>query len=117
MPSCRRLSLCADAPSQRLPVTSRPRVLIAVVSVAVVGCGGSRPASTPAGNARADVEHALTSLAGYRGPSGGPHAQSRRLVVFVASDLTNGGVAGVARGVQQAARAIGWPLEILDGGA
>jgi ribose transport system substrate-binding protein len=35
--------------------------------------------------------------------------------VFVAADLTNGGIAGVARGVEQAARAIGWPLEILDG--
>jgi ribose transport system substrate-binding protein len=35
--------------------------------------------------------------------------------VFVAADLTNGGIAGVARGVEQAARAIGWPLQILDG--
>jgi ribose transport system substrate-binding protein len=34
---------------------------------------------------------------------------------MVAADLTNGGIAGVARGVQQAARVIGWPLRILDG--
>ena len=40
-----------------------------------------------------------------------------RLVVFIAADLTNGGIAGVARGVQQAARTIGWPLRILDGQA
>jgi ribose transport system substrate-binding protein len=37
-------------------------------------------------------------------------------VVFVAGDLTNGGIAGAARGVQQAASAIGWRLEIRDGG-
>jgi ribose transport system substrate-binding protein len=37
-------------------------------------------------------------------------------VVFVAGDLTNGGIAGAAHGVQQAARAIGWQLQILDGG-
>ena len=36
-------------------------------------------------------------------------------MVFVAGDLTNGGIAGAALGVQQAARAIGWQLEILDG--
>ena len=37
--------------------------------------------------------------------------------MFIAADLTNGGIAGVARGVQQAARTIGWPLRILDGQA
>jgi ribose transport system substrate-binding protein len=36
-------------------------------------------------------------------------------VVFVAGDLTNGGIAGAALGVQKAARAIGWQLQILDG--
>jgi ribose transport system substrate-binding protein len=36
-------------------------------------------------------------------------------VVFIAADLTNGGIAGVARGVQQAARVIGWPLQVLNG--
>ena len=33
----------------------------------------------------------------------------------MAADLTNGGIAGVAQGVEQAAHAIGWPLRILDG--
>jgi ribose transport system substrate-binding protein len=38
-------------------------------------------------------------------------------VAFVAADITNGGIAGVARGVEQAARAIGWRVRILDGHA
>jgi ribose transport system substrate-binding protein len=36
-------------------------------------------------------------------------------VIFVAGDLTNGGIAGAARGVQQATDAIGWQFQILDG--
>ena len=89
---------------------------------AVTGCFGSddrRPdSSDPAvEQAQAGVERALTSIADYRGPETGPRAQPPALVVFIAADLTNGGIAGVARGVQQATRTIGWPLRILDGRA
>ena len=87
---------------------------------AILGCGtGSDPApSDPAvARARADTARATTSLNGYRGPGDGPRAQAPRPVVFVAADLTNGGIAGVAQGVQQATSAIGWPLRILDGQA
>jgi ribose transport system substrate-binding protein len=65
--------------------------------------------------ARADVRRGLASPAVYRGPAPGPRAQPGGLIVFVAGDLTNGGIAGAARGVQQAADAIGWRLRILDG--
>jgi ribose transport system substrate-binding protein len=65
--------------------------------------------------AQADVSRALSSPAGYRGPADGPPAQPGGLVVFVAGDLTNGGIAGAARGVQEATRAIGWQLQVLDG--
>jgi ribose transport system substrate-binding protein len=37
--------------------------------------------------------------------------------VFVAADVTNGGIAGVAQGAEQASAAIGWRLRILDGHA
>jgi ribose transport system substrate-binding protein len=67
--------------------------------------------------ADARVQRALTSVEDFKGPIAGPRAQPPRLVVFIAADLTNGGIAGVARGVQQAAREIGWPLRILDGQA
>jgi ribose transport system substrate-binding protein len=61
------------------------------------------------------VADALQATGDYRGPSRGPPAQRPGLIVFVAADLTNGGIAGVAQGVEQAARAIGWPLRILNG--
>ena len=63
------------------------------------------------------VHTALTSESGYQGPNTGPRAHKRILVVFVAADITNGGIAGVAQGVTRAAGAIGWKLRILDGQA
>jgi ribose transport system substrate-binding protein len=98
-------------------------LVVAVIALApTTGCGGSdhgkRASSDPAVKlAQTRVKGGVTSVADYRGPAGGPRAQRPRLVVFIAADLTNGGIAGVARGVQQAARTIGWPLRILDGQA
>ncbi len=83
------------------------------------GCGGGNhagPADPAVAHAQAAVDRA-PPLSAYRGPSHGPPAQPRALVVFVAADLTDGGIAAVARGVQEAARKIGWPLQILDGQA
>ncbi|MDX6729962.1 MAG: ribose transport system substrate-binding protein [Baekduia sp.] len=101
----------------------RNRVLAGVVATGLVagGCGTAHvrdaPSTDPAvRRAQADVDaRALSSPAGYQGPASGPRAQRGGLVVFVAGDLTNGGIAGVALGVQEAARAIGWQLQILDG--
>jgi ribose transport system substrate-binding protein len=100
----------------------RMLVLAGVITTGLVaaGCGGGHvrdpPPSDPAvRRAQADVARALSSPAGYRGPVNGPRAQRGGLVVFVAGDLTNGGIAGAARGVQEATSAIGWRLEVLDG--
>jgi ribose transport system substrate-binding protein len=98
------------------------RVLVGVVTfgLAAGGCGGTdvrgAPSPDPAvRRAEANVKRGLSSPADYRGPAHGLRAQSGGLVIFVAGDLTNGGIAGAALGVQQAARAIGWQLQILDG--
>jgi ribose transport system substrate-binding protein len=100
----------------------RNQVLAGVVSTGLVamGCGathgrGAHQADPTVRRAQADVARALSSPTGYRGPAGGPRARHAGLVVFVAGDLTNGGIAGAGVGVQQAARAIGWRLQILDG--
>lgn len=103
---------------RRLP--AQAVVVALVVLAAGPGCGGSKqdaPASSDpvVKQAQAALERAVTSVEDYRGPPAGPRAQPPRLVVFIAADLTNGGIAGVARGVDEAARAIGWPLQVLDG--
>jgi ribose transport system substrate-binding protein len=93
---------------------------VVTVGLVVSGCGASgkhgAPPSDPAvRRAQANVARASSSPTGYRGPTRGPPAQRGGLVVFVAGDLTNGGIAGAAQGVRQAVRAIGWQLQILDG--
>lgn len=103
---------------RRLPAQALVGALVALA--AGPGCGGSKqnaPASSDpvVKQAQAELERAVTSAEEYRGPPAGPRAQPPSLVVFIAADLTNGGIAGVARGVEEAARTIGWPLRILDG--
>jgi ribose transport system substrate-binding protein len=94
--------------------------LVVTGALVAVGCGETHARGEPATDpvvrqAQADVARALGPPAGYRGPTRGPRARRGGLVVFVAGDLTNGGIAGAARGVQQAAGVIGWQLRILDG--
>lgn len=101
-------------------------VAAAAASGFVTACGGttspSRGAAAPSSDpvvklAQHAVRGQLTSAAGYEGPATGPKAKRNQFVVFVAADITNGGVAGVAQGVRQAVPALGWRLRILDGQA
>ena len=101
---------------------ARTIALAGVVTIALVagGCGDTddrrAPSTDPAvREAKTEIARGLSSPARYRGPARGLRAQRGGSVVFVAGDLTNGGIAGAALGVQQAAEAIGWRLEILDG--
>ena len=107
---------------RRRPYTVWAGALLAVLVLNACGGQPSRGPGTASedpvvARARADVDRALRSLATFHGPAAGPSAQPSRLVVFIAADLTNGGIAGVAGGVQEAAGTIGWPLEVLDGQA
>jgi ribose transport system substrate-binding protein len=104
------------------PLARHRRLVVACVvtsGLAVGGCGddghSARPADPAVRRAQAAVARALSSPASYRGPADGPRARAGGLVVFVAGDLNNGGIAGAAVGVQQATQAIGWRLEVLDG--
>jgi ribose transport system substrate-binding protein len=93
-------------------------VLLAVLAFTAPGCTGqpaARAADPSVRQAQAVVARALNTTGDYRGPLRGPPAQRPGLIVFVAADLTDGGIAGVAQGVAQATRAIHWPLRILDG--
>jgi ribose transport system substrate-binding protein len=111
-------------PRRRRSATQRPRRLAAGLLIAgiwISGCGGGKDKEASidplVARAQAAVDASVSSVRPYRGPAGGPPAKPGGPVVFVAADLSNGGVAGVARGVQEAAHRIGWPFEILDGRA
>jgi len=49
----------------------------------------------------------------WHGPITGPVAVKGRKILFIAEDFSNGGVRGVAAGVRQAVKKIGWTLDIL----
>ena len=51
----------------------------------------------------------------WTGPTTGPPAQGKRLIVYVSSDQRNGGPQGAGDGAQDAAKVIGWDFRILDG--
>ena len=51
----------------------------------------------------------------WTGPMTGPAAQGKKLIVYVSSDQRNGGPQGAGDGAQEAAKAMGWTLRILDG--
>src|SRR4051794_41116354 len=87
---------------------------------AAAACGAPqgppvRSADPAVRRAEANVASARASPAGYRGPARGPRAQRGGLIVFVAGDLTNGGIAGAAPGGPQGAAAVGWGPPVLHG--
>ena len=51
----------------------------------------------------------------WTGPSTGPKAQAKKLIVYVSADQRNGGAQGVGDGAKEAAAVIGWDFRILDG--
>jgi ribose transport system substrate-binding protein len=85
------------------------------------GTTTAAPDSTKAGcpsvltAAKQAVSQAESVNAPWSGPTTGPKEVSGKTIIYVAQDMTNPGVAGAAEGVQQAAKAIGWSVRIIDG--
>ncbi|MEU1516471.1 substrate-binding domain-containing protein [Streptomyces sp. NPDC005811] len=102
-------------------------LLLAAVTV-LAGCQrGSSGTSgeTPSGTdgcpdvhatAQASVLRAEQTDVPWGGPTTGPRAVPGKTLVYVAQTMTNPGVAGVAKGVREAARVIGWNVRVIDGG-
>lgn len=51
----------------------------------------------------------------WDGPTTGPKAEGGKTIVFVAGDMKNGGILGVSKGVEEAGKAIGWTVRVIDG--
>ena len=65
--------------------------------------------------AKAIVAKATSRASSWDGPTTGPKAVGKKLVVYVAGDMRNGGILGVAKGVKEATDAIGWTYREIDG--
>ncbi|WP_215452835.1 substrate-binding domain-containing protein [Streptomyces sp. ATCC 21386] len=102
-------------------------VVTFLVAAAAAGCtsGSATEASTvgarepgcPAVLAEAQqaVKAAEDINAPWSGPTRGPDAVPGKTIAYVAQTMTNPGVSGVAKGVQEAAEVIGWDVRTFDG--
>ncbi|MER6566241.1 substrate-binding domain-containing protein [Streptomyces sp. NPDC001093] len=109
-------------------VTARSVSLaLLVAATALAGCergssnGPGAAATGPSGcpavqaEAQAAVTRAEKTDVPWNGPTSGPAAVHGKTIVYVAQTMTNPGVAGVAQGVKEAARVIGWKVRVIDG--
>jgi ribose transport system substrate-binding protein len=51
----------------------------------------------------------------WTGPTTGPQAQGKKLVIYASADQRNGGAQGVGDGAAEAAKVMGWDFRLLDG--
>ncbi|TLS46467.1 substrate-binding domain-containing protein [Streptomyces montanus] len=104
--------------------------LLAVAATAMAGCErGSSSTASSAGSpesaepgcptvlarAKRVVKKAEDVNAPWNGPTTGPTAVPDKTIVYIAQTLTNPGVAGVAQGVQEAAKVMGWDVRTING--
>ena len=111
---------------------SAPRLLLAagaIMALGLTGCTSGSSESAAAGttaagdsgcadvvaSAQKAVDAASKSDTPWDGPTTGPKAAAGKTLVYVAQSMTNPGVAGVAKGLQEAAAAIGWNVKVIDG--
>ncbi|MFI0814779.1 substrate-binding domain-containing protein [Streptomyces sp. NPDC021098] len=99
----------------------------ALLAVATTGCEpGSGTAAThprpakpgcPATLAKAKraVAKAEDVDTPWKGPTTGPKARHGKSIVFIPHTITNPGPAGVAQGVQEAAKIVGWNARTING--
>src|SRR5881409_2965341 len=94
----------------------RRRLFATVWIFIALAAGSGRAADDALAEARRIVEAATQPAAPWNGPRTGPPAQSGKHVVILGEDLRNGGILGVAQGVREAARVIGWSVAVFDAG-
>ena len=91
------------------------RALCASAALAGLCAGSVVHAQDGLAEAKARIAAATAKAGTWDGPTTGPKAATGKTIIYVAGDLRNGGTEGVSRGVEEAAKAIGWELRILDG--
>ncbi len=103
------------------------RILLASLLAFSAACGGGTSISNTNATSAPKTDEAYLQMAKdyiatvtapgtpWTGPTTGPTAQPRKLIVYVSSDQRNGGPQGAGDGAQEAAKTIGWDFRILDG--
>lgn len=88
--------------------------LLSIVSGIQASSGAS--ASLTANDMKQAVSAAKARGAPWGGPRTGPPGEANKSIVILAEDLRNGGILGVAQGVQEAAKTLSWKVRVFDAG-
>ncbi len=94
---------------------SRKLFVASVSLAALVATASVALADDFVDQAKATVTAATSRVDKWDGPTTGPKAAEGKTVIYVAGDMRNGGIQGVADGVQEAGKVIGWDVRIIDG--
>ena len=91
--------------------------------LSAIPCFAQSPALSPAKYTQAslaEMRQAVAQASAHRmpwnGPETGPAAKPGATVAVVCEDLRNGGILGVAKGVSEASKVIGWKVMVYDAG-
>jgi ribose transport system substrate-binding protein len=96
--------------------TSRRRASCGAALVAFLCLSSGLSFSGPLEQPPQTVPGTAVRFPAWTGPRTGPAARPGKTIVVLAEDLRNGGVLGVAQGIREAAREIGWKVRIVDAG-
>ncbi len=104
-----------NAFKKRAVALSAAAVLIAGSAFAASGASAAAGCSAALAKATKAVNASVAVKAPWDGPKTGPKAAMGKTIIYVAQTMQNGGVAGAEKGVEEAAKAIGWTVRVLDG--
>jgi len=96
-------------------MSKRNLLLAAASAVALFAAPLAARADALVDEAKAVVAKASARADKWDGPTTGPKSVGKKTVVYVAGDMRNGGILGVAQGVKEAAGVIGWDYREIDG--
>ncbi|MGH6881233.1 substrate-binding domain-containing protein [Hypericibacter sp.] len=92
----------------------RSLALAMLVLLGTIPYAGAAPSADSLALAQQRATDALEAVTVWRGPTSGPKTSPGKVIAFIAEDLRNGGIAGALRGVQEAAKVVGWTVNVFD---
>ena len=102
--------------SKRVAAVAAVSALVAGSTIGLTTSANAASTCTAAlAKANKAVAASVAVKALWDGPKTGPKAAMGKTLIYVAQTMQNGGVAGAAAGVQEAAKAIGWNVRVIDG--
>jgi ribose transport system substrate-binding protein len=86
-----------------------------LTSAAILASAGIARADDFVQQARDYVKKVTAPVTTWEGPTTGPKAVGKKLIVYVSTDQRNGGARGVGEGIEEAGKIIGWDVRGIDG--